>query len=326
MLSIQQPQSEVTWGAISELNLKLGRFEDADRALQRYLQVSPDNPNVYLLLGEQMFLQRRYEEARQRYAIALERNPTFAAASIRSAHVDVLTGNAEAAVARLRQVAEDDRFSASDRLTATFDLVDLLRAQERCNEAEALLAHQSELIRREGVRSALALAQRSRCALDAGRVAEARELAAQAVAQSPGPPTRYLVARGLAEIEARDFAAVDETIAALRKLAGSAESGPADVGAAAEFMNGARAMASGEAQPAVAALLAASAKEGYAYELYGLWQARALLLTGDREAARTALTEAAATPDPADPRLDLEHSRSAARVLRARIEGGTLAP
>jgi predicted negative regulator of RcsB-dependent stress response len=197
----QDPGDEVAWSAVADLNLKLGHYDEADNAVRRMIAIAPDNPNAYYLLGESHLFRGKYEEAAGEYRKALQADPGFGDAILRIADIEVLGNRPQAAVAQLEPMLASGKFAPSLRITAAFNLAALLRAQGRCPEALAALDRVHADIAAEQVRQALELSTRSRCLLDLHDVARALQLASASVEQSPGNSARYLLARGLAEIQ-----------------------------------------------------------------------------------------------------------------------------
>ncbi|HSR65059.1 MAG TPA: tetratricopeptide repeat protein, partial [Xanthomonadaceae bacterium] len=163
----QDPGDEVGWSAVADQSLRLGHYARADEAIARLLQIAPDNPNAHYLAGESAFLRGQLERADARYREALEHDPAFGDARLRLARIDVLRNQPQAAIAGLQSML-GGRFAPSLRISAAFDLADLLRASGRCDEALHALDQAHADIAAEQVRAALELATRARCALDAG--------------------------------------------------------------------------------------------------------------------------------------------------------------
>jgi tetratricopeptide (TPR) repeat protein len=44
VLAAQDPGDEVASSTVADLNIKLGRYDEAGQSLQKFLQLSPDNP------------------------------------------------------------------------------------------------------------------------------------------------------------------------------------------------------------------------------------------------------------------------------------------
>lgn len=319
-LSVQEPGSEVVWGAISELNLRLRRFEDAGKSLRRYVELAPQNPNAWFLSAEHEYLRANLDAAAPMYTKALALDPTFGSAHIRLAQIDALRGDLGAAINRFSETARDQRISTSGRLNAVFEWVHLLRAARECDQALSVLERFRAMILEEGVREALALSLASYCESDLARHELARRYAAQAVQRSPGIATRYLFAKGMAEIASGDLPAVEQTIEAIAALVTDPSAADQTERKAARYLEGRLRLARGDATGALAAFDAAIAGEGYEYDLYQAGRAAALESLGDVPQAAHALELALAQPDPDDPRLDLEFARQRARARLADFE------
>ncbi len=55
----------------------LGRFDDAERAFKKYVELIPDDPNPYDSYAELLMKMGRYEESNEQYRKALEQDPNF---------------------------------------------------------------------------------------------------------------------------------------------------------------------------------------------------------------------------------------------------------
>jgi tetratricopeptide (TPR) repeat protein len=318
-LAEQDPGDEVAWSSVADLNLKLARYDAADEALRRLVAIAPDNPNAYYLLGESHLFRGRYDEAQASYRRALKADASFGDAALRLADVEVLRDRPQAAIAQLQAMLAG-HFAPSLRITAAFHLAALLRAQGRCPQALQVLDTVHADIAAESVRRALELATRSQCLLDQGDTARARELADQAVAQSPGNATRYLLARGLAERAASDAAALSRTAAQMRRLQ---QATPADrtETKAADYLQGLQLLDQHDSGAAIPLLRSAVTAPGYEYADYALALARALSQQGNAREARTFARQASARKDLSDLRLDLEYERAQAARLLAQLGG-----
>jgi predicted Zn-dependent protease/TolB-like protein len=325
-LSIQEPGSEVIWGAISELNLRLRRFDDAGKSLRRYVELAPRNPNAWFLSAEHEYLRANLDAAAPLYAKALALDPTFGSAHIRLAQSDALRGDPGAAISRFSAVAGDERISTSGRLNAAFEWVHLLRAAGECEQALRVLEQFRAMIAEEGVREALALSLASYCESDLAQHESARRYAAQAVQRSPGIATRYLFAKGMAELAAGDLPEVERTIEAIAALVTDPSAADQTERKAARYLEGRLRLARGDATGALEAFDGAVAGYGYEYDLYQVGRAAALESLGDVPQAAHALELALAKPDPDDPRLDLELARKRARARLAEFKPASTNP
>jgi len=320
LLARQDPGDEVAWSAAADLNLKLGRYDEADAALARLRELAPQNPNTTFLAGDAQFFRERYAEAATEYEASLRLDPAFGDAALRLAQIAVLQGRRADAIERLRAIAGSEAFSTRFRDLATMDLVALLRADDRCAEAEQTLDLMQPQIDEERMWVAYALWLRAQCRLDGGRPEEAAALATEAVGKAWGRKTRYVLMRGMAELAAGNAAAVAATVAELEALADGETDADRTGHKAAAYLEGLRLLGQGHARAAAESLREAVEAPGTQFELYGLDLARAQQAAGDGRAA-AATARAATTRDPRDLRLDLERSRQLAAALAGRAGG-----
>jgi adenylate cyclase len=316
-LVAQDPGDEVGWSSMADLNLRLGRYDEAEQAVQKFIGLAPDNPNAHYLLGESHLYRGQFDRAAPEYEKALALDATFGDAILRLAHVDVLEGRTPAAIVRLLDMSASTVLPASLRISAATDAAHLLRAEGRCAEVDTLLTGLAPELEAEKITVAYALWIRAHCRLVGGDLAGAMALAQEALTRSPGRPTRYLLLRGLAEVASGDVAAADRTVAALRSLQPPPARGDRSDQAAADYLAGMRALQSGDPRAAVASLTAAVDAGATRFELYELAQARALAAAGDARAAIAAARIAADRGPPGSLKLEFEPGRrEAARLLR----------
>lgn len=313
-LAAQDPRDEIAWSSIADLTMKLGRFDETDEAAAQLLKLAPDNPNTHVVLGDAQFMRGQFDQAQPHYAKALQLEPTFGDVILQQARAEVMSGTPQPALERLSAMTANGAMPGSLRITAAMERANLLRALGRCPDAVRAVDAVQPLLDAERIRVAYGQWLRAMCALDAGDAANARRLAADAVAHSPGAPTRYLHARGLAEIAAGDAPAVEATLAALRA---QKQSVPGDFAEAkvADALAGQWRLARKDAPAAVALLRKAVDARGYEYDVYKRLLAQALHASGEERAAREAAREAATLPAPAEFRMELEPGRRQAQAL-----------
>ncbi len=317
-LAAQDPGDEVAWSSMADINLKLGRYDAADEPLAKFLALSPDNPNAHYLVGDSKFYRKLFDEAVPAYQRVLEIDPAFSDATLRLAQVDVLRGRPEDAIARLVADAESTSLPPDSRISAALNAAELLRAEQRCPQAETLLTGLAADIAAEQVRESYALSIRAGCRLDAGDAAGARELASIAIEKAVGKPTRYLYTRGRAELRSSDYEAVTRTIGELRALSRDPDQSLPAALKAAKYLEGLMLIAQGDSAAAVVSMRAAVEMPGSEYEIYRSGLARALAANGEQREAKRIAREAIAMPEPASLQLNLEPSRrQAAEVLAA---------
>lgn len=314
-LVAQDPGDEVGWSTMADLNVRLERYDEADEAIRKFLEIAPGNPNAHYLSGELNFARGEFALATPAYEKALDLDPAFGDAALRLAHVEVLENRTPAAIARLQKIVASDAMAAALRISAATDAAHLLRAEGRCPEAEKMLADLEPELEAEKITVAYALWIRANCRLAAGDVGGAMRLTLDSIARSPGPPTRYVLMRGLVEVASGDLPAVDRTVAELRAMPSSP--GGTDQ-AAASYLAGLRALQARDAAAAAVAINAALAAGGTRYEVYELGLAKALAAGGDARGARDAARKAADRGPPSSLKLEFEPGRrEAGRLLRS---------
>jgi tetratricopeptide (TPR) repeat protein len=318
-LAAQDPADEVAWSAVADLRLKLGRYDQADEPIAKFLALSPDNPNAHFLEGDALYFRARLDEARRAYQKALELDPAFIDATQRIAQIDVLQGQTGRAIEILLKTARADSVAVAARTTAAIDAADLLRAEGRCAETESLLVGLEPQFVSEQISLGRALTIRALCKLDTGDTVSARALAAQAITKAVGAAPRFFLTRARAEIAAGDLDAALRTAGELHAMAG--DDGQAQPAAlkAAHYVEGLVQLERGDATAATRSMRAAVELEGKEFEIYRLGLARALAAAGDAREAKRLTRDAGAMPDPVDLRFDLEPSRREATRLLAAI-------
>ncbi len=311
-LAEQDPGDEVAWSSLAHLALKLERYVEAESAIERLRQIAPDNPNTHFLAGEFHYYQRQFDRAVPAFDEALRVDPSFGFAVERLAAMEMLSGHNAAAIERLSVASQSAQFSGEHRITAALALVGLLRAEDRCDEADDALAVVREALESEGLRKSMADLALAYCHIDQGRHAEAAALLASAEAGAlHGRVSRYQFGSGLLALAVADRAALDRSIEALEAAADP--TGWAIKGAT--YLRGLALLADGRASEAVRQIEAAIAMPGDSYELYELGLARALAASGDQAGAVRAARQAVNAISLVEPRFDLAHSRKTASAI-----------
>ncbi len=186
VLASQDPGDEVAWSTVADVNIKLGRYDEAEQALQKFLQRRPttrtritasaNGTSCRAVRGSRTGLPAR--------ATSSTRHSPMPRCASRAANCS------RAALARARAAA--DRYGRAGLqclaavICAALDASHLLRAEGRCAEAEQLLGALAAEIVAERVSQAYVLSVRALCRLDAGDVAEAGRLADDALDEAPG--------------------------------------------------------------------------------------------------------------------------------------------
>ena len=326
-LLVQEPQNDHLWSSLGETYLRLGEYDHAREALDRYLELKPRDPFGYTILGNLEQLTGDPAAAVVHYAHALELEPGFVPARLAQARSQVLLNDWSDAERQFRDLVQGSDVPPGDRIDAAFELSALLRASGRFSDSLVPLEKLEPLIRKESIREAMALAERGVAEAELGRFAQADKLIERAVEleRSPGPATRYLFARGTVLLMRSDAAGVRAVAAEIRgQRAPEGDLQDADLARqnavkAAAFLDARANLLAGEAAKAVAALEQVVALPGYQYSIYKLGLAQALFAAG-RNADALVLARAAATErDTGDIRLDLEPDRTQALLLEAEI-------
>ena len=328
-LLAQEPENDFLWSNLGETYLRLGQYDQARQALDRYLAFKPNDPFGFTILGQLALQTGDPGGAARQFERALQIEPGFSAARLALARTEWVRDEWEKAAGLLAALAADDSSAAAIRIDAALDLSALLRAQGRFTASLEPLQKLEAEIRRESVRESVALSQRGLAQAELGRFAEAARLIDMAIERFPGVPTRYLFARGLMSLMRSDLPAVRAVAARIRaqKLPPDEPDGTnlarEDAVRAAAYLDGMGELSSGQATNAVKTLQRVSSLPGYRYASYELGLARAVFAQGDPEKALT-LAHAVSTERASDlvlgeMRFDLEADRTRAMLLEAEI-------
>ncbi|MGQ0835924.1 MAG: tetratricopeptide repeat protein [Gammaproteobacteria bacterium] len=326
----QEPENDYIWSYLGETYLRIGEYELARQALDRYMQLKPRDPFGFTILGQLDQLAGKPAEAAARFEHALELQAGFTPARLALARTEVLRDRWDDAEGRFRELVGDAAAPAAFRIDAAFDLAALLRAEGRFADSLEPLQHLEAEIRREQIREAMALAERGLAQAELGQFDEATKLIDLAVARSPGTPTRYLFARGLMLLMRGDPAGAAAVAAEIKRQQPpnadptGAKMATENAVRAAAYLEGMVELESGRAAKAAGTLRQVDALPGYQYALYKLGLARAVLAQGNTDEALELARAAIAERDSGnvrldDMRLDLEADRSRALLLEAEI-------
>jgi tetratricopeptide (TPR) repeat protein len=321
----QEPQNDQLWSWLGETYLRLGEYELARQALDRYLQLQPHDPYGFTVLGQHDQLTGNLDGAAGRFTQALELQPGFVPARLALAQTQMLRDNWQEAEALLRAITTDREVPAISRIDAAFDLSALLRAEGRFAASLEPLQDLEAEIRKEYIREAAALSQRGLAQAELGRFANSEQLIAVAISRSPGAPTRHLFARGLKCLLQKDSSGMRAAAAQIRDSEAArdnSENGKLakeDAVRAASYLEGTAELVEGNSAKAAETLARVIELPGYQYSIYKLGLARAVFAAGKPAEALKLAREAATERDPGDIRLDLEVDRSRALLLEAEI-------
>ncbi|MCP4046640.1 MAG: tetratricopeptide repeat protein [Gammaproteobacteria bacterium] len=318
-LVLEEPQNEVIWSALGYYLLEMQSFEKAGEALSRFAELAPENPNSYTLLGDALRLQGDLDGAITQYRHALEIDPYMPTVKHSMATIALLKGKRDDAMVQFQALVDDDTLMPRERLDAGFALSSLLESQGDFDTAVDLLVRFNSMIREEQVWLAMSTASMARLRMELGEPETASLLAAQAIEQSPGVPTRYLFTRALLELHAGEFEKVSQTTAEIRSYALPPDDPDRTEDKAAAYLDGMALLKSGSLADAESLLRDAVEVQGHAYAIYELGLAIWLSQQGEHDAALQ-LISSATVSRPSDPRIDLEPDRTRALLRKAEVE------
>ncbi len=313
------PYDPVSWMALGERLLDVGRLDEAGPALQRYAEMQPGDAYAHALLGNLAALQSEHAAAIAHHERALELKPGFPVARLGLARSRYLSGDVDAALALWQALVDDETAAPGFRIDAAFDLSGVLRGRGRFADSLAPTERLMPQLREENLRVAMALSERAATLAELGRADEAAALFSEALAAAPEPATRYRFARGLFALARNDDAALAADIAALRAAQDPGDAVRSEQKAA-DYLEGQRALADGDAAKAEALIRRAIDAPGYQYGIYRLGLAHSLHAAGKLQDAAETAARAASERDPGDLRLDLELDRARALLLHAELQ------
>ncbi|MCB1058572.1 MAG: tetratricopeptide repeat protein, partial [Acidobacteria bacterium] len=313
------PEEPTTWSMKGDAELLAGHLHQAVADLRRYAELAPGSANAHEALGRAYQALGELDLAAGEYGAALEADPDFLFAAVRLAVVDVLRDRRDAAETRLRDLAADPTTPPRHRVDAAFELVYLLRSEGRFKASVQVLEELEPILETERVRVALALSLRASAALELGEPERARRLVERAIERSPGVATRYLVGRGLWQLDQGRLGGLEDTVAKILAGALPPENPDRTEEKAAAYLRGLAHLERGEAELAIDELILALSLEGHEYRLYRLDLARAYLAAGRLPEALAAAHQALDERDLLEPRLDLELDRVRGLLVLSRI-------
>jgi eukaryotic-like serine/threonine-protein kinase len=313
------PENHTIWAVLGNAYLAKKDFEHAAVALRKYAELEPDSPNAHEMLADFYRSQSELEMAAEEYRRAFELDPRFRSSAIALAVVDALRGRRTEAVRRLQTLASDSSAPPRDRLDAAFELSYVFRALGRFREAAHTLESVESLLRAEKIREALGLSVRGTSLMEVGRYGDAERLIRLAIQRSPGVPTRYLFAKALLELETDRIPDARKTASAIAENALPPSDPDRTEEKAAAYLQGLALVRENRPSEAISTLTAAISLVGYDYAIYRLALAETQLKNGDVLAAFTTARQATASPDPVEPRLDLELDRVRGLLVLSQI-------
>lgn len=308
-----------SWMALGERLLDVGELDDAELALQKYVDMAPDDHYAVALLGNLSQLRGEYTASIDFYDRSLALKPGFAVATLGLARSKFMAGEIDDAKSLWIQIIDDSDQAAGFRIDAAFDLAGILRGAGQFSDAASPLDRVEEIVRQEALRTAMMLSTLGLNVLEVGDYGQAAALIEQAIAESPGVATRYLFARGMLELRLAHLDQLRNTVAEIRALALPADDPDRTEDKAANYLLGLAALEQGNLEVAARELALADEQDGYEYAIYSIGLARQRFLAKDLVAAESIARGALNARNPGDLRLDLELDRARGILLLAEI-------
>ncbi len=140
------------WSYLGETYLRLGEYDLARQALDRYLKLKPRDPFGFTILGQLEQLTGNPTVAAAHFTHALELEPGFVPARLALAQTHVLQGEWSEAERLFRALAAGLDVPPGSRIDAAFELSGLLRAAGRFSDSREPLRVLEPQIRMEAIR------------------------------------------------------------------------------------------------------------------------------------------------------------------------------
>jgi tetratricopeptide (TPR) repeat protein len=113
------PQLSTAFNLLGYTYRQAGKYEDAEKAFQAYIQLIPKDPNPYDSYAELLLKMGRFDDSIAQYRKALEVQPNFVNAHQGIAMAELYSGKTKEASAEIDQLAKKARTDAEQR-TAMF--------------------------------------------------------------------------------------------------------------------------------------------------------------------------------------------------------------
>ncbi|RPJ61882.1 MAG: serine/threonine protein kinase, partial [Acidobacteria bacterium] len=313
------PHSHSTYAVLGSAHLGLKEYNQAINEFRKYTELEPGSANAHHLLADAYRAQGVADLAATEYRKALAADPAFHFSTVSLAEVEAVRGQADEAERLLGPLVADRKVSPAFRVDAAVNLASILRAQGRFREAIKVLEQARAPIQAEKIREAMTVATLSLSHAEVGDLARAERLAREAIAKSPGVPTRYLFALAQVQLARGQVTDARGTAAVLQRGALTASDPERDEQNAAAYMRGLAWLKEGKAAQAQEEFSRAVALSGYEYSVYRLGLARSYLESGAYPEALASVKQAATPGNPLEPRLDLDLDRVRAGLVEAEI-------
>ena len=215
----QEPENLVARGTLAKYLIVSGQLNEGEIIAFKYKELAPRSAHPIEMLAEIAMLRGRFDSAIELYREALKIDPSFQLARLGLAQSFAADGQSPKAEAAFRQIVSDITFESEHRITAAFNLADLMRGSGRFAESISVLEQVDDMVRSEQVRESKSLAVRGLSMIELNDYEAAGRLIASAIKRSPGvrPPTRYLFARALLELALKKMERVTATVAEIRR-------------------------------------------------------------------------------------------------------------
>jgi len=308
-----------SWMALGERLLDVGELNDAEQALQKYVDMAPNDHYAVALLGNLAQLRGEYATSINFYDRSLALKPGFAVATLGLARSNFMAGAINDAKSLWLQLIDDSNQAAGYRIDAAFDLAGILRGGGQFLDASSPLDGVNEIVRQEALRTAMMLSTLGLNELELGDYGQAAALIEQAIAESPGVATRYLFARGMLELRLDRLDQLQNTVAEIRALALPSDDPDRTEDKAASYLLGLAALKHGDLDVAASELALAVEQDGYEYAIYSFALAQQRFAANNLVEAESIARNALSARNPGDLRLDLELDRARGTLLLAEI-------
>ena len=318
-LTVEEPHNQELWAWLGTYQRLTGDLEAAEKSYSRMRRLAPEAPNTLRMLGLLRQAQGDLPTAERYLQQALTMAPHMRDLRYELAVIKYLQGNVTAAEVQLQAIVANPVLSIRDQMVAMDAVAALMEARGDFVGANALFEQYEEPLKREGLRYGSTKSRAAINWLELGDLKRAHEFAQVAIIHTPLVPTRYLFARAIIELAEKNFSAVLDTAQEIEGFALPADNPDRTEEKAAAYLRGLAALARDDLATAQTAFAQAKQLEGYEYALYALGYAQAAVSTGRAKAALE-IIDAAAPPDPINPRFDLEKDRVRALLLSAEAE------
>ena len=320
LIVAQEPENQHAWSTLGYYQLQVGNLDAARAAIDRYAELNADQAHPWILKGDIATRERNLDAAIAHYDKALSLEPSDSLAALGSARARIAAGDRSGAKSLLWQVVRNGKAIAADRTDAALDLAFVLRSEFRFEESIAPLLELKAEFQAEQILESKALTTEALSLLELGDLESAAERIEEAIEKAPGPPVRYLFAKGIFQLRAGQVERVAGTANEILQYALPEEDGNQRAEKAADYLNGLVLLDAGQAQQAAELMRRAVEAPGFNYAVYELGLARAFLQMGLIEQALEFVEKAAELRFEGNAvRTEFERERRLAQELRVEM-------